>query len=418
MSPATIVRLACIAWAVPFSLFQPFCQDEPSLTGVVNAAPLKTTSSRRCASPSIESPYRRMVLSTGAASLIHQSALVLDPSPVGAIETSSLTMQEPPLPFQALESSGPRNDPPLRVGEWVDRPELKTSLGQERIGTTNPIRPLQQPIFGGEQELYYAPFLFGAWNTTATLKQKVFPFGPRYLPSGSLLEGSPRNRAEKVGHSCTYELHFFSTLANTLSNRITVNLGTGVPQSKVIQDRAYNIVSASKAYEQLTPVQDVAWDYRDNPYELGLEFGAGAVADDMRPLGPRRAKVYLNARTCEYGAPEGSGGEPTSTFCAAERSRSVTLAPGNVVVSDTESITEFTKVNDDLVTAISRIAVYLVPNPNSREGVLWQQVRGESVAFYDFDVTMHRMTEAFVRADGTTERRACVSTPQDLVQCS
>jgi hypothetical protein len=320
-------------------------------------------------------------------------------------------------PFQVLESFEPHNDPPLRSGEWVDRPALKTSLGQERIGTTNPIRPLQQPIFGGEQELYYAPFLFGAWSTTATLRQKVFPFGTRYLPSGSLLDGSPRNRDEKVGHTCNYELHYFSTLANTLSNRITVNLGTGVPQSKVIQDRAYNIVSVSKAYEQLAPVQDVAWDYRDNPYELSLEFGAGAVADDMHPLGPRRAKVYLNARSCEYGTPDGSA-DAASTFCAAERSRSVTLAPGNVIVSDTESITEFTKASDDIVTAVSRIAAYLVPNPNSREGVLWQQVRGESVAFYDYEVTMHRMKEPFERGDGTTEFRACVKTPRDVVQCS
>lgn len=89
-----------------------------------------------------------------------------------------------------------------------------------------------------------------------------------------------------------------------------------------------------------------------------------------------------------------------------------------MAVSDTETITEYTKVTDDYVVAVSRIAVYPVPNPNNREGVLWQQVGGRAVAFYDYEMDMHRMTEEFQLSDGTKVRRACVATPRDVVQCA
>ena len=82
----------------------------------------------------------------------------------------------------------------------------------------------------------------------------------------------------------------------------------------------------------------------------------------------------------------------TQIFCAAERVRSVTSLPGNVIVTDTETITEFHhRVNDTTVQAISRIAVYLTPNPNSKEGILWQDVNGKAVALYDYDINLERV---------------------------
>jgi len=304
----------------------------------------------------------------------------------------------------------PGGSAPLRPqteGTWDDLPSIETKLGNSRI-LASELSPLQQPLFG-DQELYYAPFLFGAWNVKATLKRKVYPYGVDYLPSISLKEGSPRNRNEKVGNECTYEVHYFSTLANTLQNQATVNLGLGVPQAKIIQDRAFNAVSISNSYQQLSPVQEVDWNYRDNPTKVLLNFGAGPLATDMRPLGPRRAEVFLNARQYEAGN--------ENTYCTAERSRSVTLATRDAVVSDTETITEFHKESPDHVIAVSRIAVYLTPNPNSREGVLWQQTGGKAVAFYDYDLDMRRIKEEFTLAEGTKQQRACVKTPKDVVQC-
>jgi hypothetical protein len=298
---------------------------------------------------------------------------------------------------------------PKGVGRWEDLPLPKTKLGKERL-LANELAPLQQP-FLGDQELYYPQFLFGSWNVKATLKRKVFPYGVNYLPSESLLEGSPRNREELVGNVCNYTVHYFSTLANTLANQLTVNLGTGVPASKIIQDRAFNAISISKAYQQLALVQDVRWDYRQNPIQLSLGFESGALAEDMRPLGPRRAEVYIQARTSE------TGSEDPNIFCAAERTRSVTIAGRDVVVSDLETITEFQQSVPGHVVATNRLAVYLTPNPNSREGLLWQQTGGKAVAFYDYELDMKREKEEFTLSDGTVQSKVCVQTPKDVVQC-
>jgi hypothetical protein len=350
---------------------------------------------------SLQNPSRRRCLNH-AATIASSSVIWNHPvPPASAYETDDPSY----LPFR---SGGSVTFDPVSVGDWNDMPGLRTLLGQARLQPAKlaPLPPTINPF--ANQELYYNPFIFGSWTVTATLKRKIFPFGPSYLPSTSLVDGSPRNRQEAVGNACTYELHYFSTLANTLGNQITVNLGTGIPQSRIIQDRAFNIISTSNAYQQLTPVQQVDWDQND-PTKLTLDYGV-PVADDMRPLGRRRAQVYLNGRRNENSA-------DGNTCCVAEASRSVLLAPGNVVVSDSESITEFQRVSDDHVTAISRVAVYLSPNPNSREGVLWQQVGGAAVGLYDYQLDMRRITEELQLESGATVAKACVRTPKDYIQC-
>lgn len=112
---------------------------------------------------------------------------------------------------------------------------------------------------------------------------------------------------------------------------------------------------------------------------------------DLQPLGEKKAEIYMTSRKSESGVDIETG---ESVFCASERLRSVVVVPGNVVVSDTETITEFRLVNDSSgnhVKATSRIAVYLTPNPNSREGILWQDVNGKAVAFFDYDIDFRRL---------------------------
>lgn len=312
-------------------------------------------------------------------------------------------------PYNAFlpAGSGGMLQPFMENIDW-DPPKLSTRLGSSRISSTS-LTPLQQAPFAS-QELYYAPFLFGAWDVTATLKQKVYPFGKDFVPSKSLLEGSPRNRDEKVGDATSFQLHYFSTIADTISNQATVNLGLGVPQTKIISDRSFNTISMSRAYKQLTPVEEIVWDYRADPTRYSLRFGAAPVTEDMRPLGQRRGEVYLTARQSELS-------DDGSVFTAAECSRSITVAPGVVIATDQETITEFQRVNEDTVKAISRIAVYLTPNPNSREGILWQQVGGKAVAFFDYEWTMQRVREEFLLEDGSKVLRPCVRTPKDTVQC-
>lgn len=356
----------------------------------------------------------------GASSLLTGAAAIVGMDPL------------PSPPTAPLRPGGTaRYNPQTILAEHGDsRPGngmIATKLGQSRI-LAKELSPLQQSPFNFDSELYYPPWMFGEWNVTASLFQKVYPYGTDYLPSKSLLEGSPRNRQEQPGDPpIRYQVRYFSTLASTLQNQFTVNLGTGVPAAQIIQDRAFNAVSISRAYQQLAPVAAVDWDYRNQPGRAVLRYDAGLLSPDLMPLGPRRTEIFWNARvgsdeTVAASSSSSSGdatAAPPVVFCCAERCRAVTLSSGSAVAADTETITEFRQTDDDPdhVSVISRIACYLTPNPNSKEGVLWQQVGGKAVAFFDYAMDMRRSKEEFVLPDGRIEERACVLTPRDVVQC-
>lgn len=337
---------------------------------------------------------RRTLLRSVGPSLIGGAVPIVLKGPANAQSPSSDLL----IPTVSGAKFAPEYD-----GQWSP-PALQTKLGRSRI-LAQELNPLQQMSFFDENELYYAPFLFGSWKVKATLKSKVYPYGKFFIPSKSLVEGSPRNRDEQVGQSTTYDLHYFSALANKEDGNSSNNNSNGSikvtlgPKSKVIADRSFNAISISKEYQQLAPIQDVVWDPRKDPTRLSLNFGAQPLTDDMRPLGPRRAEVYIESRQSEF-QPDGI------FFACAEKSRSVTISTGSVVVSDTESITEFQKIGPDQIQAVNRIAVYLTPNPNSREGVLWQEVRGKAVAFFDYELVMQR-----------NDGEECVKTPKGVLQC-
>ena len=332
-----------------------------------------------------------------SAATVSTASAMISTAPVNAEQfagTSSVVIPGSMAPYR-----------PQGIGSWKDIPTLTTNLGKSRI-LASELSPLQQ-AFVGEKELYYPPFLFGVWSVRAELKRKIFPYGIDYLPSSTLLNGSPRNREELVGNVCNYTVHYFSTLPNTSSDQPVINLDA--PESKILQDRAYNAISLSKAYEQLVPVQEVTWDYRKTPEKVVLDFGAAPLTADMQPLGSRRAEIFLNARNTEANG---------NFYATAERSRSVTVAVRDVLVADTETITEFEQLSDGHVRGVSRIAVYLTPSPNSREGVLWQQTGGKAIAFFDYELDMNRIKEDATLPDDSTESRACVTTPQDVLQCA
>jgi hypothetical protein len=246
-----------------------------------------------------------------------------------------------------------------RAEGWATNgpPQLLTELGMSRIGTTSDdssssrsISPLQgSPSPFASRELYYPPSFVGDWNVTATLQQKIFPYGPDFVLSRSLVEGSPRNRGEQVGDSTSY-----------------------VARSPVIAD-------------------SIQWDSTKDPTRLS--FQRESVTADMRPVGPVKAEVYLTARKTEELLATTTNEDDERIFASDERSRTVTLGTGSVTADDCEIITEFRRIDNDTIQAVSRFAVYLTPNPNSMEGVLWQQVNGKAVAFYDYEMLMERKKE-------------------------
>lgn len=260
------------------------------------------------------------------------------------------------------------------------QPSMSTRLAQERIGATelSPLNPSLSPF--ADDDLFYPPSFAGEWNVTATLQRKTYPYGLSFVPSRSLLEGSPRYRNEAPGDTTSYQIRYYPRDADKDGDKT---------KSKIIADRRFNSLSASRAYNQLTPVDDLIWDPRKDPTVLKIKFAAGGLTQDMMPIGPRRAEVYITARRKEDGARDGGEG---AVFAAAERTRQVTLGAGSIDVMDTESVTEYRMADGgNTIYAVQRIAVYLTPNPNSREGVLWQQVGGKAIAFFDYALEMQRV---------------------------
>jgi len=277
-------------------------------------------------------------------------------------------LRPPPMPVPIAGLGAPLQ--PFVIHPWT-APALRSKLGQERIQTVelSPLVPSLSPF--ADNDLFYPIRFQGTWEVRATLRQKVFPYGVSFVPSKSLIEGSPRYRKEMPDDTPTQYLSRYMTLDD------------GKKKNKIIADRRFNSIDMTRAYNQLTPVEEVLWDPKKDPTLLKLNFAAGSMTADMMPLGPRRSEIYITGRKREEGE---------QYFAASERIRQVTLGSGAVTVSDTEIITEFQwdAGNDDEMKAVQRIAVYLTPNPNSREGVLWQQVNGKAVAFFDYEMDMQR----------------------------
>jgi len=336
-----------------------------------------TTKTGPSAASSLELPItsRRTFGIVSSASL--SSLLITNPSEYAAradpmnafLPTGSVRIKQRPTIQQAEEWL--TNGPPRPVSE----------LGMSRIGTCSDetsiaksIGPLQASASPfANRDVYYPPSFAGDWNVTATLQRKIFPFGPDFILSKSLVDGSPRNRAERLGDSTSYIARYLPA-------------NNGEPQA--IADRGFNLVSMSRSYRQLSPVivDSILWDTKKDPTRLS--FQRESVTADMRPVGPIKAEVYLTARKTEE-----MTANDKRVFAAAERSRTVTVGTGSVTADDCEIITEFRPIDNDTIRAVSRVAVYLTPNPNSMEGVLWQQVSGRAVAFYDYELLMQRKKE-------------------------
>ena len=155
--------------------------------------------------------------------------------------------------------------------------------------------------------------------------------------------------------------------------------------------------------------------------------------EDFKPVGPQRVETYITARASQgalvAAAAVGGEDEPQVYVCA-ERARSVLLGPGSTEVFDDETVTRYVleprearpprgaggaEGGEDaegvVVRGRARVASYLTPNPNSREGELWQRVGGRAVALYDWDFTMRPILEP------PSSSVMCVPTPKGSEQC-
>jgi hypothetical protein len=341
---------------------------------------------------------------------------------VGAATILTTTTARPcDYTAQAADAALPLPSP--SVPEWL--PPLSTNLAKSRIGAKelSPllIAPRTSPF--GPQEVYFPSWMFGSWNVTAVLKQQTtFPYGiSTVVPSTSLFE-TPLHVRHETGNDSDvvhYTLQFYSTLADTLSNQVTVNLGLGVPESKIILNRGQAAKSMYTAFHhvfhqpQPLLVQEVMWDSRQSPTHITLLY-------DTESRKEGRIDIDILARTVNQ-ATNDNGHE---VFCTSERARIVRRHEfaDNVIARDVEMTMEYTLQDDNHVSAISRIAIYCwTTTPNNRNSPRAQEksIGGKAIAFYDYEINMQRNLETFVDSiRGKTVERACVLTPKDVIQCA
>lgn len=121
----------------------------------------------------------------------------------------------------------------------------------------------------------------------------------------------------------------------------------------------------------------------------------------MQPLPKRRQELFLN--NLQFACPD-----PNRLYVSSEFIRTVTLSQsrGNgVTVSDTETLTLYELQPDGRsVTGRQRVAIYLTPNPNNREGQLYFETGGRAVALFDYSFKMVKIGD-------------CVVTPKGIEQC-
>ncbi len=116
----------------------------------------------------------------------------------------------------------------------------------------------------------------------------------------------------------------------------------------------------------------------------------------MQPLSKRRQELFINNLNFETPRPD--------QYVSSEFIRTVTLSR-SVTVSDTETLTLYELQPDGrTVTGRQRVAVYLTPNPNNREGALYFQTGGRAVALFDYSFSMVKQGD-------------CVVTPKGVEQC-
>lgn len=121
------------------------------------------------------------------------------------------------------------------------------------------------------------------------------------------------------------------------------------------------------------------------------------VGRDMQPLPKRRQELFINR--LQFESPRADGRQ----YVSSEFIRTVTLSRA-VTVSDTETLTLYELQPDGRVVGRQRVAVYLTPNPNNREGALYFETGGRAVALFDYSFKMSRSGD-------------CVETPKGVQQC-
>lgn len=220
--------------------------------------------------------------------------------------------------------------------------------------------------FGRSDNLVFPEWLEGQWSITSYIRGVAAPLGRKYLPADLARVRLGVVTSEDGVPPLRYDVRFIRRGDNA-----------------IVSDRENNLRAVQDASAGYARVESVVFD------------GSSSLKVRYSPFGPNgtfpgesRAEVYIQRR-------RQSSAADAVRFAFAEATRTVLLAQGrSVTVSDAETINSFERSDDGRsVIARQRVLRFLTPNPNSQEGVLWQEARGRAVALLDYDLNLERAPE-------------------------
>ena len=148
----------------------------------------------------------------------------------------------------------------------------------------------------------------------------------------------------------------------------TVRFPRRASDNMVVSDRAANLKAVQDAAAGYARVEDVRYD---QTAEAQLKVTYSPFGKDKSYPGASRAEIYINWRR-----ETPPSGDETFAFVEATRSVLLTQQPRTVTLSDSETFCRFRRTSPTTIAARQRVLRYLTPNPNSNEGLLWQEAQG------------------------------------------
>ena len=276
-----------------------------------------------------------------------------------------------------------------------------TKLGLERIGTIHTDMKSQSSnklnfiSMNNNEPLYYPTFMFGAWNVTANLKRVT------RIQNSNVVSVDKATTTSSSASTQYFQRQYFTTIANTIQNQMTINLGTGIPETKVISNRAFNLPSElillqKNIITHTLPIStnfiNLTWDYRSSTAPTRVSWDDGM-----------NQNIRYEYETVGY---ESELGSIHGVFAAMEQNRIRVFDKSSLRTTiETEVTTEYHETSAGVIAAFSRIMVKDSQTP-------------KSVTVLDFELSMNRIVQSFTNdSNGNVTKRPCVETPKGIVQC-
>lgn len=288
---------------------------------------------------------------------------------------------------QSLEAAG------LSLVFLSTRPKLAVGAVTNNIGDTLKVRfdqdILQQPAVSvqpsaGNDNTPYPDFLKGTWQVTQTLTNVAAPIGLTYLggPNGllSIAEKSFAESKSRLNQPVSLKLRF-----------VTVSQGQN-RGSVVVEDRSFNTQQRLNAFAGKTVVASVTYADTGASNRAAVLANGGRQEDPLQTVvvqfkGPAAQKTFVTSHGGGY-----CSGDNQSCWRGFEGQRSIFALTNESTVppifTDSESLWEFCRIDDDTVKGRLRLAGYLTANDK-----LYFDAKNRAVSLQDYTLDMKRMSD-------------------------